>query len=74
MKSGFQYFITYDIIIKNHRKELRQMNEYFTINQLFTELLFPLVNSILPLLFTYILFEPLCNKLKKENKKTLRHI
>ena len=74
MKSGFQYFITYDIIIKNHRKERKQMSEYFTINQLFTELLFPLVNSILPLLLTYILFEPLCNKLKKKNKKTLRHI
>lgn len=45
------------------------MNKYFTMNQLFTELLFPLVNSILSLLLTYILFEPICNKLKAENKK-----
>ena len=50
------------------------MNEYFTINQLFTELLFPLVNSILPLLLTYALLEPLCDRLKEENKKTLRYI
>lgn len=48
------------------------MDELFTINQLFTELLFPLVNSILPLLLTYVLLEPLCNKLKKENKKNFK--
>ena len=41
------------------------MFEYFTINELFNNLIFPLIANIIPLLLTYFLFEPITGLIKK---------
>ena len=44
------------------------MSEYFSINDLFINLIFPLITSIVPLILTYFLFEPLIGLIKKLDK------
>ena len=41
------------------------MSEYFSINELFINLIFPLITAIVPLILTYFLFEPLIGLIKK---------
>lgn len=41
------------------------MFDYFSINDLFINLIFPLITSIVPLILTYFLFEPLIGLIKK---------
>lgn len=41
------------------------MSEYFSINKLFINLIFPLITAIVPLILTYFLFEPLIGLIKK---------
>lgn len=38
------------------------MFEYFTINDLFLNLIFPLLTTLVSLILTYFLFEPISNK------------
>lgn len=40
---------------------------YFTPNDMFNNLIFPLIVAIIPLILTYFLFEPII-KLVKKNK------
>ncbi len=40
------------------------MSEYFSINELFINLIFPLITAIVPLILTYFLFEPLIGLIK----------
>lgn len=44
------------------------MFDYFSINDLFINLIFPLITSIVPLILTYFLFEPLIGIIKKLDK------
>lgn len=41
------------------------MFEYFSINELFINLIFPLITEIVPLILTYFLFEPIVGLIKK---------
>lgn len=41
------------------------MFNYFTINELFINLIFPLITAVTPLILTYLLFEPLVGLIKK---------
>lgn len=41
------------------------MSEYFSINELFINLIFPMITAIVPLILTYFLFEPLIGLIKK---------
>ncbi len=38
---------------------------YFTANEMFINLIFPLITAILPLVLTYFLFEPIIGLIKK---------
>jgi hypothetical protein len=38
---------------------------YFTPNEMFINLIFPLITAIIPLILTYFLFEPLMGLIKK---------
>lgn len=44
------------------------MFEYFSINELFINLIFPLITEIVPLILTYFLFEPIVGLIKKLDK------
>lgn len=46
------------------------MFKYFTVNQLFIELIFPLIYTTFPIVLTYILFEPLKEIINDLIKKT----
>lgn len=60
------------------------MFEYFTVNQLFTELIFPLIYSLTPVIITYIILEPISHKLTNllcdeknihiDNKKNIKSL
>ena len=41
------------------------MFAYFTPNEMFIYLIFPLITAIVPLLLTYFLFEPIMGLIKK---------
>lgn len=41
---------------------------YFSLNELFINLIFPLIVSLTPLVLTYLLFEPLVALIKKLDK------
>lgn len=41
------------------------MFTYFTPNELFNNLIFPLITAIIPLILTYFLFEPITDLIKK---------
>lgn len=41
------------------------MFAYFTPHDLFIELIFPLITTIVPLILTYFLFEPIIGLIKK---------
>ena len=44
------------------------MFTYFTPNEIFTNLIFPLIVAIVPLILTYFLFEPILDYIKKVEK------
>lgn len=41
------------------------MFTYFTANEMFINLIFPLITAILPVVLTYFLFEPIIGLIKK---------
>lgn len=47
------------------------MFTYFTANEMFINLIFPLITAILPLVLTYFLFEPIIGLIKKINNPPL---
>lgn len=44
------------------------MFTYFTPNEMFNNLIFPLITAIIPLIMTYFLFEPIIGLIKKMKK------
>lgn len=44
------------------------MFTYFTPNELFNNLIFPLITAIIPIVLTYFLFNPIVSLIKKMKK------
>ena len=45
------------------------MFNYFTLNEMVLNLIFPLIVAIIPLCLTYFLFEPIISLLKKDYQR-----